>query len=202
MDHVHSELSQRFAKSYATAAFGYARAASAAYAVLADQTLDFWSTAARAGVQQAEEPDRSPRLQLVTGPRPYRSAVASPATAPAPMPMPLDFVRMTNAWAASPMFAPMRAWWGMFPLEGNPAGWPMAYAMMTAGVPRAVAMPTAEANVAAMDAAEAAKASIDHTFSTYRSESGFAVSQIISPKSWLSAMFVAPFTVSFKLPWS
>ena len=53
-----------------------------------------------------------------------------------------------------------------------------------------------------MDAAEAAKASIDHTFGTYRSESGFAVSQIISPKTWLSAMFVAPFTVTFKLPWS
>lgn len=198
MDHIQSDLSQRFARSYATAAFGYARAASAAYAAFADQTLDFWSNAARAGIR--DEAPRTPRLQLVSGPHPFRSAVTA-TTAPAATPMP-DFVQMTNAWATSPMFAPIRAWWGLFPLQGNPASWPMAYAMMTAGVPRDVAMPTAEANVAAMDAADAAKASIDRVFSSYRSESGFAVAQIISPKTWLSALFVAPFTMTFKLPWA
>lgn len=198
MDHLQSDLSQRFAKSYATAAFGYARAASAAYAALADQTLDFWSNAARAGLR--EEAPRGSHLQLVSGPRPFRSAVAMSATPAAPSPM--DFVQMTNAWASSPMFAPIRAWWGLFPLQGNPASWPMAYAMMSAGVPRAVAMPTAEANVAAMDAADAATASIDRTFSSYRSESGFAVAQIISPKTWLGALFAAPFTASFRFPWA
>lgn len=198
MDHIQSDLSQRFAKSYATAAFGYARAASAAYAAFADQTLDFWSNATRVAA-----PDERPRphLQLVSGPRPYRSAVSSPAVS-ASSPAPMDFVGMTNAWAASPMFAPMRAWWGLFPLQGNPASWPMAYAMMTAGVPRAVALPTAEANVAAMDAADAATASIDRAFSSYRSDSGFAVAQVISPKTWLSALMFAPFTASFKLPWA
>lgn len=198
MDHVQSDLSQRFAKSCATAAFGYARAASAAYAALADQTLDFWS---RAAGSDARNDMQTQRLQLVSGPRPYRSAVTTPVVAAAPA-TPLDFVRMSNAWAQSPMFAPMRAWWGMFPLEGNPASWPMAYAMMSAGVPRAVAMPTAEANVAAMDAADAASASIDRAFSSYRSESGFAVAQIVAPKTWLSALFLAPFTTSIKLPWA
>lgn len=199
MDRVQSDLSQRFAKSYTTAAFGYVRAASAAYAALADQTLDFWKKAA------SSESDDASRPQLVSGPRPYRSAVSNPDaysrnTPSAPV-IP-DFVRLSNAWAASPMFAPMRAWWGLFPLEGNPASWPMAYAMMTAGVPRSVALPTAEANVAAMDAAEAAKASIDHAFGTYRSESGFAVAQIVSsPKSWLSALMLAPFATQIKTPW-
>lgn len=199
MDHVQSDLSQRFAKSYATAAFGYARAASAAYAALADQTLDFWSRAA--GSDASDDRAQTPRLQLVSGPRPYRSAVTTPVVPAAPSTS-LDFVRISHAWAQSPMFAPMRAWWGMFPLEGNPASWPMAYAMMTAGVPRAVALPTAEANMAAMDAADAASASIDRAFSTYRSDSGFAVAQIVSPKTWLSALMLTPFTTSFKLPWA
>lgn len=196
---VDAELSQRFAKSYANAAFGYARAASAAYAALANQTLDFWGQAARSVAPDADN-DSAPRLQLVTGPRPYRSAVTEPRIPAAP-PIP-DFVRLSNAWAASPMFAPVRAWWGMFPLEGSPASWPMAYAMMTAGVPRAVALPTAEANVAALDAADAASQSIDRAFSAYRSDSGYAVSQVITPKAWLGAMFLAPFTTSFRLPWA
>ncbi|WP_072396120.1 hypothetical protein [Hyphomicrobium sp. CS1GBMeth3] len=198
MTHVDTDLSGRFARSYATAAFGYARAASAAYAALTNQALDFWGQAARAA--DTTDRDRSPRLQLVSGPRPYRSAVTEP-TIPATPPLP-DFLRLSNAWAASPMFAPVRAWWGMFPLEGNPASWPMAYAMMTAGVPRSVALPTAEANVAALDAAQAAQESIDRTFSAYRSDSGFAVSQVISPKAWLGALFMAPFTVTFKFPWA
>lgn len=199
MTHADAELSQRFARSCATAAFGYARAASAAYAAFANQTLDFWGQAARSMAANDDE-DRTSRLRLVTGPQPYRSAVTAPAI---PMtPVVPDFLRMSNAWAASPMFAPVRAWWGMFPLEGNPASWPMAYAMMTAGVPRSVALPTAEANVAALDAADAAQASIDRTFSAYRSDSGFAVAQIVSPKAWLGALFLAPFSASFKLPWA
>jgi hypothetical protein len=102
------------------------------------------------------------------------------------------------------MFAPMRAWWGMFPLEGNPASWPMAYAMMTAGVPRAVALPAAEANMAAMDAAEVATTSMDRVFSSYRSESGFAMAQIISPKNLFSVMLLAPMTMTMalNLPWA
>jgi len=198
MDHVQSDLSQRFARSCATAAFGYARAASAAYAALADQTLDFWSRAAGSDMRNEDGPSR---LQLVSGPRPYRSAVTAPVVSTAAPSTPLDFVRMTNAWAASPMFAPIRAWWGLFPLEGNPVSWPMAYAMMSAGVPRAVAMPAAEANVAAMDAADAATQSIDRAFSSYRSDSGFAVAQVISPKNWLGALFLTPFATSIKLPW-
>jgi hypothetical protein len=197
MNHIDSELSQRFTKSCTTAAFGYARAASAAYAAFANQALDFWAQSAK----PRNDDYRPATPYLVTGPRTYRSAVA-PASTPVTAAMPMDFVRMSNAWAESPLFAPMRAWWGLFPLEGNPASWPMAYAMMTAGVPRAVALPAAEANMAAMDAAEAASTSIDRAFSSYRSESGFAVAQIISPKALYGALFLAPFTMSMKLPWA
>jgi hypothetical protein len=195
MVHLDSDLTQRFARSYTTAAFGYARAASAAYAALANQTLDFWasrSTAARS--------DRSDTLSFVSGPRPYRSAY-TPTERETPSPA-ADFMRITQAWAASPMFAPIRAWWSLFPLEGNPASWPMAHAMMTAGVPRSVALPAAEANLAAMDAAQVATASVDRAFSAYRSDSGFAVSQIVAPKALYGAMMLGPFATSFKFPWA
>ncbi len=185
MNHIDSELSQRFARSCTTAAFGYARAASAAYAAFANQAIDFWGQSAKASTRSDYHPVTP---YLVTGPRPYRSAVSQSSS--------------SNPWADTPMFAAMRAWWGLFPLEGNPASWPMAYAMMTAGVPRAVALPAAEANMAAMDAAEAASTSIDRAFSTYQSESGFAVSRIVSPKALYGAVFFAPFTLSMKLPWA
>jgi len=200
MGNVQNDLSERFARSCTTAAFGYARAASAAYAVLAHQALDFWANAAKGRAEADDRPDTGP--YLLSGPRPFRSAVTTESSEDA-TPM-AHFIRASQAWAASPMFAPMRAWWGMFPLEGNPASWPMAYAMMTAGVPRNVALPTAEANVAAMDAAEAASASVNHVLSTYRSESGFAVSQVVSAKTLIGAMFLAPVTLTFamKLPWA
>lgn len=199
MTYVDTELSQRFARSCTTAAFGYARAATAAYAALANQTLDFWAQAAKSPARDDYKPSAP---YLVTGPRSYR-----PATAPAPMEtaIPFDFFRISNAWASSPMFAPVRAWWGLFPLEGNPASWPMAYAMMTAGVPRAVALPAAEANMAAIDAAEAASTSIDRVFASYRTEGGFAVSQFTAPsKAMLQALFLtpfAPFATTVRLPW-
>lgn len=193
LSHADPELSARFAKSCTTAAFGYARAASAAYAALASQTLDFWANATLPPPVRDDYRPSAP--YLITGPRSYRAPASSD------LPPHLDFVRLSNAWVSSPMFAPVRAWWGLFPLEGNPASWPMAYAMMTAGVPRAVALPAAEANVAAMDAAEAASTSIDRAFSAYRSESGFAVSQVIAPKALISALFLLPFTTTIKLPW-
>lgn len=192
MDPVHSDLSQRFARSCTTAAFGYARAASAAYAAFANQTLDFWTRAAQ-GAHGGEA------THWVSGPRPYRSAVTEARPLHA-TPSAMDF-GFGPAWAGNPFVASFRAWWGLFPLEGNPASWPMAYAMMTAGVPRAVALPAAEANMAAMDAAEAASASIDRTFSAYRSENGFAVSQIVSPKTLMSTLLFAPFAALPKLPW-
>jgi hypothetical protein len=195
MVHLDSDLSQRFAKSYATAAFGYARAASAAYAALANQTIDFWTVrggATRSGQSSWDAP------QFVSGPRPFRSAYTPSAAEPPPA---FDFMRMSQAWAASPVFAPMRAWWSLFPFESAPASWPMAHAMMTAGVPRSVAVPAAEANLAAMDAAQVATASVDRAFSAYRTESGFAVSQVLAPKALYGAMFMAPFA-SFKFPWA
>jgi hypothetical protein len=73
---------------------------------------------------------------------------------------------------------------------------------MTAGVPREVAWPTAEANVAAIDAAEAATDAINTVFASYRSESGYAMAQVIGPRQLMAAIMVAPFGAGLAFPWT
>lgn len=190
---VSTELQTRFARSCTDAAFGYARAASAAYAAMADQTLDFWANAAK-------RPSSSTPASSYYVSAPRRMAAPS-------IPMtPFDFFQMSNPWsdASRAAFAPVAAWWGLAPFQTNPMSWPMAHAMMTAGVPRNVALPAAEANVAVMDAANAATASVTQVFSSYRSEGGFAMSpQVVSPRNNLMlAAFLAPFgAAALATPW-
>ena len=50
----------------------------------------------------------------------------------------------------------------------------MAFMMMSSGVPHSVAWPTAEANAAVMDAADAATQSIKQVFASYRTDGGHA----------------------------
>ncbi|MFA5952409.1 MAG: hypothetical protein WC807_19245 [Hyphomicrobium sp.] len=194
LGHVDPELSARFARNCTDAAFGYARAASAAYAAMATQTIEFWAKA-------AERPDPSPASA------PFSVKRASPAARDRSSRevTPLDFMLMANPWLRQDSaFASVTAWWSLFPLQGNPASWPMAYTMMTAGVPRDVALPTAEANIAAMEAAEIAKQTLENVFSTYRSDSGYATSQIIGPRSTIgsAAAFASLATVMMKWPWT
>jgi hypothetical protein len=190
---VNAELQSRFARSCADAAFGYARAASAAYAAMADQTLDFWATAAKRS--SSSTPEASYYVQA-----PRRMAAPS-------IPMtPFDFFRMSNPWSntSQAAFAPIAAWWGLAPFQTNPMSWPMAHAMMTAGVPRSVALPAAEANVAVLDAANAASASVTQVFSSYRSEGGFAMSpQVASPRNnpMLAAFFMPFGAAALAAPW-
>jgi hypothetical protein len=156
---------------------------------MADQTFDFWATAAKR--PSSSTPSAS---YYVSAPR-RMAAPSIPMT-------PFDFFQMSNPWSGA-AFAPIAAWWGLAPFQTNPMSWPMAHAMMTAGVPRAVALPAAEANVAVMDAANAASASVTQVFSSYRSEGGFAMSpQVVSPRNNLMLAFLAPFgAAALATPW-
>jgi len=216
-----AELNARFARSCTDAAFGYARAATAAYAAVANQTLEFWANA-------ANPTSRGPAAAFdpwgITTRQAPKPAVALPfGNWPNPA---LEFFKMSNAWAAnspwggsawtaSPWgaqgangvaaqlaFSPVAAWWAMFPLNGNPASWPMAYSLMTAGVPSSVAWPTAEANTAALEAAEVATDALNAAFATYRSESGYAMTTVIAPRQLVAAMLLAPFGASLAFPWT
>jgi hypothetical protein len=169
-----TRLQERFARRCTDAAFGYTAATTAAYAAFADQVFDFW-----AGLLT---PDRrgAPAPQVSWG-----WPMQMPAPAPRPELAPVPFLPFT--WAAprsrsAPLDNPFAganaafsAWLGMFPYAAPPAAWPMAFMMMASGVPRSVAWPTAEANVAVMDAAEAATVSVQQVLASYRSDGGHAV---------------------------
>jgi hypothetical protein len=210
-----TELNARFARSCTDAAFGYARAATAAYTAMATQTFEFWANAAKPADQRrtTSRAEQDP-MSIAFGVWP--NAWPNPA---------LDFFKMSKAWAGTPWlgaawsgspwaghgmngaaaqlaFSPVAAWWAMFPLNGNPASWPMAYGLMSAGVPRDIAWPTAEANAAAIDAAEAASEALNQAFASYHSESGHAVAHIIAPKQLVAAMLLAPMGAALAFPWT
>ncbi len=73
---------------------------------------------------------------------------------------------------------------------------------MTAGVPREVAWPTAEANAAAIDAAEAATEAVNSVFASYHTDSGYAAAHIMPPKQMIAAMLLAPLGASLAFPWT
>lgn len=89
---------------------------------------------------------------------------------------------MGTGFAAGPQVwqAPMQAWmrmWSMMP-TGMQAG-PLAFALMAFGMPRSAAWPAAEAGAHAMEASRKAAEGIEQMFSTYRSDGGHAIAQII-----------------------
>lgn len=167
---------ERFAKSCSDAMFGYASAASETYWACVGQALTAWASALRADPTAESaaswyRPERQPRSALL----PRQSATPS-----WPFPRFDDASPFLTAGAAMPN--PWAIWFGMFPLRGSPASWPMAFAMLSAGVPQAIAWPTARANAAMLDAAEAARAQTEALFSSYRTDGGH-VSAALRPVS-------------------
>jgi len=175
---VDQHLQERFTRHCTDAAVGYATAATAAYAVFADQVLSFWADA----LQPSDRPsDRR-------GPQQPAFAWSWPVPAPQPAPpmwnpfawaTPQSFAPSPYSFAGSGATAnPFAAWFGMFPFAAaNPAAWPMACMFMASGVPRSVALPAAKANVAAMEAVDIAAVSVRQAFSSYRSDGGHATAQ-------------------------
>jgi hypothetical protein len=213
------DLQRRFARHCADAAFGYSAATTAAYAAFADQVLNFWS-----GVLQPEAAKREPDLWRWPVPTPAKPAASAanpfawmlPAVRPAAAPAP---ALPTNPWEAMAAFAdamsttlsamsatpvksvtgpanPMTAWLSLFPFAAPSPAWPMAVIMMSSGVPQAVAWPTAEANVAVLDAAEVARRSIKKAFASYQTDGGHAAGgNVWPPLEMLTLMAVVPLNI-------
>lgn len=75
--------------------------------------------------------------------------------------------------------APMQAWMRMMSsMPGGTAG-PIAFGLMAFGIPRTAAWPAAEASAHAMEASRKAAEGLEQMFSTYRSDGGHAIAQII-----------------------
>ncbi|HKZ95663.1 MAG TPA: hypothetical protein VJ045_01635 [Hyphomicrobiaceae bacterium] len=205
-----ARLQTRFVRSYTDAVFGYTHAVAASYAAFTEQTLTFWASAAATSCGASGASDSN--FSSNRAPAASRAAYPAGPFSLSPFsvgPWPNPALEMMKLWrwgavagisAAPDAISPFAAWWGMLQPRGSPEGWPMAFMLMAAGVPRSVAWPTAQANVAALDAAEAATASFNNAFSSYRSEGGHAVVQLASPRRLLAALFFAPFGAAFQLP--
>ncbi|MEW5964907.1 MAG: hypothetical protein AB1749_15260 [Pseudomonadota bacterium] len=168
----------RLYKSCTDAAFGYATAANAAYAQMAEQSMAFWRSAIEAALPP--EPEAQPRSWYRHPDGPRRT---TPPTGMAMLPafawMSPATGRQAEAWAML-CTAPWRT--------DMPLGaWPMALWMVALGMPQSVALPTARANAAALEAAQTA-ANAASTFVSFRSDSGHALAEVISPAKPLAAV--------------
>jgi hypothetical protein len=176
-----TRLQERFTRGCTEAAFGYTAATTAAYAAFADQVFSFW-----AGV--LEPPGREPAPPPTVWGWPW----PTPRQGPAAMPF-FPFAWATPQRRSAPAVDPFAganaafsAWLNMFPYAAAPpAAWPMAFMLIASGVPRSVAWPTAQANAAVMDAADAAAVSVQRVMSSYRSDGGHAVARQTWPPAHL-----------------
>lgn len=224
---IDPDLQQKFTRRCTDAAFGYSTASTAAYAAMADQVLNFWSSVLQPPAAK-RQPDPPPSLWNWPVPlQPEPPAQPSmalfnpfawmlpppPPPKPAPTALPINpFEAMTafanamsgalSAMSATPVRPlsqstnPMLAWLTTLPFASAPASWPMAFMMMSSGVPHAVAWPTAEANAAVMDAADAATQSIKNVFANYHTGSGHASSSgTWPPTNMLTLMAMVPMNV-------
>lgn len=184
----------RFLKSWSDATFGYATAANAAYAQLAEQSMEFWRAAMKAALPGALEEEPRSWYRHPDGPR--------RATSPTGMAMLPAF-----AWMSPTAGNQAEAWamlWTAPWRRDMPLGaWPMAFWMVALGMPQSVALPTARANVAALEAAQTAASAVS-TFVSFRSDGGHALAEVILPEQSSAEVTVAaPFGLMAALlqPW-
>jgi hypothetical protein len=191
---------ERFARRCTDAAFGYTAATTAAYAALTEQVFDFW-----AGMLTPSQ-QGSGRACAAAKPAWSWPVPAKQEAVPLPMlpmwpfawPVPQRTPSAAGYGFGSPNtnFSPFEAWFAMFPFAAPSPAWPMAVMMMSSGVPRNVAWPTAEANVAVMEAADVAAATVQRVFSGYRTEGGHSVvRQPWPPASLMLTAFLAPLSL-------
>ncbi len=187
---VDPHLQERFRRRCTDAAFGYTAATTAAYAAFTEQVFNFWADVLAPPKQSKPSTPawgwQAPARQEAP-PMPFAPFfwAAAPQRGDRYAGLPFagfPFAGSPFAPGASP--SPMQAWLDMW--SAPPASWPMAFMLIASGMPHSVAWPTAEANAAVMDAADAAAVSVRQAFASYRSEGGHAVTR----RSWPPAQLM------------
>lgn len=183
---------ERFAKCWSEAMLGYANATNAAYWAMTSQALSFWGDTARTAM--GSRPGAGAAADSWYRPeRPVRTALLPPpAAAQSAWGFPRYDAMNPFAPAGGAIPNPLSVWFDMLPLRGGPAAWQMAFAMLASGVPRQIAWPTAEANAAMIDAAQAAKDTVDTVFSSFRTDGGHASTVPRYTSRLMSAIWVLP----------
>lgn len=166
---------QKFAHGCIQAATGYATAATAAYTDWAAQALDFWCTAL-SGLDETPVTEEAAAEARLAADRPSEPPFGMALADWCPFPWfdPRRYEQIMQIDAKTPPALAMMAFANMVPLRGTAASWPFAQVMIQSGVPRAVAWPAAEANAAALEAADLATRRMRQVMASYHTENGFA----------------------------
>lgn len=197
-----SQAQQRFAESCTDAAVGYLTAANAACLEMSRRSFDAWAGALASLAPKPEprswyrHPDERNGTMLPALANPFMPAApfTSPFAAAA------DWQRLLAPWFGQltrpdtphPL-ALLAPWWQMASSQRAMAAWPMAFFMISIGIPEAVARPAAEANAAVLDASQVARGAVDRAFAAYRSDGGHAVAHVIGGERLVLAALL-PFT--------
>lgn len=167
---------ERFVTCCSEAMFGYAEAAQAMWWTAAQETIDQVGRAAKSAEREVQ-PESSSWFNPNPNGQPFFGDAPSRSEAPAKSWF--DAGAAVVGWPAAtmPIVSPFDVWLNMLPLRGGPAAWPMAFFMLSTGVPKSVAWPAAEANAAMMEAAEVATSQFQSVFANYRTDSGYATAR-------------------------
>lgn len=196
---------ERFAQSCTDAAVGYMTAGGAAWLEATRRSFELWSSAVSAWTPKPE-----PRSWYRHPDEPNRSAASVPALAnpfaalpfaqTSPFAAPAEWQRMLAPWMAPFMrpetpfpLAVLAPWWETAMSQRAMQAWPMAFFMISIGIPEGVARPAAQANAAVLDASQVARGAVDRAFAAYRSEGGHASAHVIGGEKLVMAMLL-PFT--------
>lgn len=195
----------RISRNAGLAAIDYGAATNQAGFEAMNAIIEFWSDVLCQPVSDAE-PRSWYRPPAGSASAATRSADdwAKPSRAMFPSAAP-----QRPASAAKPdlVTAQMTAWQSLMtdPWKLSPMAWPMAMMMMSSGLPESVAVPVASANAAASEAAMAATAAMNDAVSSYRSDGGHAVAQIVMlpyPAAAITAAMAPLATAMLTTPWS
>lgn len=157
---------------------GYLTATNAAYAAMTDQVFSFWNQVFET---LSPEPEKPQSRSWYVEPKPFRSvAVEAPGAWPFMLPwmwMDADAAGTDKPLRAADhdpfsmpawMRAPLESWLNLMKPQTMMAC-PMAYGMISAGVPHTVAWPAAQANVAVMEACNIAARTLQTALDNYQS---------------------------------
>ncbi len=194
-------VTKQISRSCSQAVFGYGAAATAAFTEMACCALDFWSVALSGFAEETTSKTTTNEAQPVARP------VSEPAFGMAvedwsPMSW-FDPRRFEALWRMDSTTPPVTAMMTManaIPLRGTSTSWGMAQVMIDSGVPRSIAWPAAEANAAALEAADAASNGFRKVVASFHSESGYATTaRAMTPSLVMASLMVA---ANAPLSWS
>ncbi len=144
-----AQKQERIAQSATDAAFGYFSATTAAYTHVFGECMRAWA----GSIDAQSEKKQKPKSWY----QPPPPAMRDPS---APTAMPFTNPAFTNPWMAT-------GWQTSQEVPTAFSALPMAMAMITAGMPRTVAWPLAEANAATQDLSTLAMDNLNETFSPH-----------------------------------